>query len=187
MLPFHRWEQLHTTGTPPLGVSGYATCHIEKDIFYFAGYSEHESCYHNSLFSLCTETLVWNELFPTSQTSGPMRKADTALLSFDGQLLTVAGRGPKAPTNPSPLAKYSNNNVWVYTNEHHFFNRNQGEHVFWVTWYIHVHVINKASTALKHRYFYLHAIFILRSSLFKCRVFSASLAKHIPSHTVHIL
>ena len=89
-------------------------------------------CYHNSLFSLNTETLAWKELFPTSQTSGPMRKAYTALLSFDGQLLTVAGRGPQAPTNPSPVAKYSNWNEWVYTNEHHIFNREKGEqHFHW--------------------------------------------------------
>ena len=128
MLPIHRWEQHPTTGTPPTGVRGYASCHIGKDIFYFAGYCGHERCYHNSLFCLNTEMLAWNELFSTSETSGPMRKDDTALLSFDDQLLTLAGSGQNAPTNPSPLAKYSNDiDGWVYTNEHHIFNRESGE------------------------------------------------------------
>ena len=108
MSPMYRWEQLHTTGTPPLGGCGYASCHFGGDIFYFAGYCGHERCYHNSLYCLSTETLVWKELFPTSKTSGPMRKVGTALLPFDGQLLAVAGRGSETPTNPSPMAKYSN-------------------------------------------------------------------------------
>ena len=61
-----------------------------------------------------------------------MRKADTALLPFDGQLLTVGGRGPQAPNNPSPVAKYSNWNEWVFTNEQHIFNREKGQqHFHW--------------------------------------------------------
>ena len=62
-----------------------------------------------------------------------MRKAYTALLPFDGQLLAVAGKGPGAPTNPSPMAKYSYKSRWddwVYTNEHHIFNRGNGEQPF---------------------------------------------------------
>ena len=84
-------------------------------------------CYHNSLFSLNTEMLVWKELFPTSETSGPMRKANTALLSFDGQLLTVAGSGPQAPSNPSSVAKYFQRRKWVFTNEQHIFDTERGE------------------------------------------------------------
>ena len=61
-----------------------------------------------------------------------MRKAYTALLSFDGQLLTVAGRGGQPPTNPSPVAMYSREKEWVYTNEHNIFNREEGErHFHW--------------------------------------------------------
>ena len=127
MLLIHRWEQLHTTGTSPLGVRGYASCHFDGEIFYFAGRCGHGRCFHNSLYCLNTETLAWKELFPTSKTSGPMRKDVTALLPFDGQLLAVAGAGPKTPTNPSPMAKYSEWNRWIYTNEHHIFNREKGE------------------------------------------------------------
>ena len=136
MSPIHRWEQLHTTGTPPLGVWGYASCHFGGDIFYFAGYCGHERCYHNSLYCLSTETLAWKELFPTSKTSGPMRKAYTALLPFDGQLLAVGGKGPETPTNPSPMAKYSKWFDLVYTNEHHIFNREEGEQPFSLVWSI---------------------------------------------------
>ena len=126
----HRWEQRHTTGTPPLGVRGYGCCHIEKDIFYFAGYCGHAKCYHNSLFYLNTETLAWNELFATSETSGPMKKADCALLPFDDQLLAFGGRSEADPTNPSPLAKYEKGAFQTYTNEHHLFDWKIGEHHF---------------------------------------------------------
>ena len=143
MWPIHRWEELHTTGTPPLGVQGYASCHFGRDIFYFAGYCGHEECYHNSLYCLSTKTLAWKELFPTSKTSGPMRKDGTALLPFDDQLLAVAGSGPKAPTNPSPMAKYTNVGFWVYTNEHHIFNREKGEQPFSMAWCIYVCLTNK--------------------------------------------
>ena len=67
-----------------------------------------------------------------------MRKNGTALLPFDGQLLAVAGAGPEAPTNPSPMAKYD---YWigsVYTNEHHVFNKEEGEKPFSLAWCIYV-------------------------------------------------
>ena len=128
--PIHRWEQLHTTGTPPLGVSGYASCHIGEEIFYFAGYCGHGNCYHNSLSCLNTETLAWKELFSTNETSGPMRKASTALLPFDSQLLAIAGKGQEPQTKRSPMAKYSKWHGLVYTNEHHIFNRAKGEQPF---------------------------------------------------------
>ena len=156
MSPVHRWEQYPTTGTPPLGVRGYASCNIGKDIFYFAGYCGHERCYHNSLFCLSTETLAWNELFSTSQTSGPMRKVYTALLSFDGQLLTIAGRGPEVPTNPSPQAKYSNGGGPVYSNEHHIFNRERGQQH--LPPMVCIFLTNKMSIKLKRNYLKLDVI-----------------------------
>ena len=143
MSPIHRWEQLHTTGTPPLGVRGYANFHFSGDIFYFAGYCGHDGCYHNSLYCLSTQMLAWKELFPTSKIIGPMRKVGTALLPFDGQLLAVAGRGTEAPTNPSPMAKYSQWIGRVYTNEHHVFNREKGEQLFSLAWCIHVCLTNQ--------------------------------------------
>ena len=126
----HRWELHPTTGTPPLGVRGYSCCHIKKDIFYFAGYCGHAGCYYNSLFYLNTETLAWNDLCATSETSGPMKKAYCALVPFDDQLLAFGGRGDASPSNPSPLAKYEKGGSWVYTNEHHLFDQKRGEYHF---------------------------------------------------------
>ena len=81
-----------------------------------------------------------------------MRKAYTALMSFEGQLLTVAGRGIENPTNPSPQAKYSNARGWVYTNEHHIFNRERGEQHSSLACMVCVYLTNKMSTKLKQSY-----------------------------------
>ena len=126
----HRWVQHPTTGTPPLGVWGYGCCHIEKDIFYLAGYCGHEQCYHNGLFCLSTEMFVWNELFATSETTGPMKKAYCALLPFHDQLLGFGGKVWGDPSKTSSLAKYEKDVhvPWVYTNEHHLFDQKRGEH-----------------------------------------------------------
>ena len=39
-----RWEQKPTTGTPPLGVYGYASAVIGREIFFFGGYCGHGDC-----------------------------------------------------------------------------------------------------------------------------------------------
>ena len=61
-----RWEQKPTTGTPPLGVHGYAAAVIGREIFFFGGHCGHGDCYHNSLFSFNVDTFNWKELSPTS-------------------------------------------------------------------------------------------------------------------------
>ena len=130
----HRWEQQHTTGTPPPGVWGYGSCSSGKDIYYFGGYCGHDSCYHNSLFLLNTEKFAWSELFTTNNNTGPMKKAYSGLLAFDDQLLAFGGRSETDPSNPSPLAKYEKSaNGWVYTNEHHVFDLKRGEGHFLIT------------------------------------------------------
>ena len=40
-LPSGRWEQKPTTGTPPLGVRGYAAAAIGNEIFYYGGWCGH--------------------------------------------------------------------------------------------------------------------------------------------------
>ena len=127
MLIIHRWEKQHTTGTPPPGVRGYGSCCIGTGIYYFGGYCGHDSCYHNSLFLLNTATLVWDELVPTIEHHGPMKKAYGALLAFDDQLLAFGGKGEPVPSSPSPLAKYKKYYERVYTNEHHLFHQKGGE------------------------------------------------------------
>ena len=127
----HRWEKQHTTGTPPPGVWGYSSCSSGTDIYYFGGYCGHDTCYHNSLLLLNVRTLIWTELFATTDRSGPMQKAYSALLAFDDQLLAFGGyryaSGEAHPSHPSPLAKYEKDGAFVYTNEHHLFDRERGE------------------------------------------------------------
>ena len=123
----HRWEKQCTTGTPPPGVRGYGSCCSGTNIYYFGGYCGHRSCYHNSLFLLDVRTLIWTELFATTDRSGPMQKAYCALLAFDDQLLAFGGVGVTYPNIFSPLAKYEMEGGNVYTNEHHLFDWKRGE------------------------------------------------------------
>ena len=143
----HRWEKQHTTGTPPPGVWGYSSCTSGTDIYYFSGYCGHPSCYHNSLFLLNSATLVWDELAPTTELSGPMMKAYCALLAVDDQLFAFGGRGETDPSNPSLLAKYEKDDYWVYTNEHHLFNRKRGEGLFLNT--VALHMLTNYCTKLR--------------------------------------
>ena len=57
------WRQYPTTGNPPLGFSYYmyASAVIDNNIIYLGGWCEHEECYHNSLTSLCVDTMQWKE------------------------------------------------------------------------------------------------------------------------------
>ena len=124
----YRWEQCSTTGTPPLGVRGYATCRTGGDVFYFGGYCGHGMCYHNSIFALGTDNLAWRELFPTSDTNGPMRKSYCAMLPFHNRLLTVGGQGATPPRDSFSSATYEEQDGMTYTNEHHLFDAESGEH-----------------------------------------------------------
>ena len=124
----YRWKQHSTTGTPPLGVRGYASCSVDRDIIYFGGYCGHDTCYHNSMFGLGAENLVWREFLATSETSGPMRKGYCAVLQFDSRLLVIGGRGDEPPGDPSPSATYEIRDGLVYTNEHHLFHTLSGKH-----------------------------------------------------------
>ena len=99
-----RWEQRPTTGTPPLGVTGYASTSIGNNIYYFGGYCNHDDCYHNSLYRLNVNSLVWTELSPTTPLRGPMMKSHCGMVGVrmdDGRayLVVVGGWGPHAPAS----------------------------------------------------------------------------------------
>ena len=67
------WQELQTTGSPPLGVISHAACPGAAGVaYYFGGYCGHDNCYHNSLHRLSTEQLQWTELSPTNSEHGPM-------------------------------------------------------------------------------------------------------------------
>ena len=88
-LPTGRWEQKHTTGDPPLGVSGYAAAVIGNEIFFFGGYCNHRDghheCRHNSLYSLNVDALNWREILPTNCNNpnphGPRIKNDCGMIA----------------------------------------------------------------------------------------------------------
>ena len=106
-----RWEQKPTTGTPPLGVWGYASAAVENTIFYYGGYCNHDDCYHNSLYSFNVDTFKWEELSPTTPHHGPMMKSlcDMVAVQLDGEnyLVVIGGRGPSSNTFTQAGAQYS--------------------------------------------------------------------------------
>ena len=132
-LPTGKWEQRPTNGKPPLGISSYASTVISNRIYYFGGYCSHDECRHNSLNSLITDSLTWNELYPINPSMGPMMKSHCGMISLTFSnmdcLLVVGGIGLE-PTFPQPGAQYgytpSNN---VRTNEHHYYQLSSGKKI----------------------------------------------------------
>ena len=130
-----RWEQRPTNGKPPLGVYGYASTVISNRIYYFGGYCNHDQCRYNSLNSLITDSLTWNELFPTNPSTGPMMKSYCGMISLTfnkvDYLLVVGGYGPR-PTSPQSCAQYSDKGTFggnVRTNEHHYYQLSTGKKI----------------------------------------------------------
>ena len=102
----HRWEQQHTTGTPPPGVWGYGSCSSGKDIYYFGGYCGHSSCRSQLLVSFeCRRTLLGLNSWPPTDKRGPMQKDGCALLAFDDQVLAFGGFSLADPSNPFSIGK----------------------------------------------------------------------------------
>ena len=134
-LPTGRWEQQPTNGKPPLGVYNYASTVISNRIYYFGGYCNHYQCRHDTLTSLITDSLTWNELFPTNPSMGPMMKSQCGMISLTfnkvDYLLVVGGIGPR-PISPQPGAQYSNaysDGSIVLTNEHHYYQLSCGKKI----------------------------------------------------------
>ena len=84
------WKRTPTTGNPPMGASDYASAVIDNNIIYIGGWCGHERCYHNSLTSLCVDTMQWKELSPTNPHTGPMMKSYSGMIpvKIDGKLFT---------------------------------------------------------------------------------------------------
>ena len=130
-----RWEQRPTNGKPPLGVYNYASTVISNRIYYFGGYCNHGQCRHNSVNSLITHSLTWNELFTTNPSTGPMMKSSCRMISLTfnkvNYLLVVGGIGPR-PTSPQPGARAQYSDVYgdnVRTNEHHYYQLSSGKKI----------------------------------------------------------
>ena len=121
------WRQYPTTGNPPLGFLGCASAVVDNNIIFFGGFCGHEGCYHNSVTSLCADTLNWKELFPTNPNAGPMMKSYCKMIpvKIDGKnyLFVIGGNGSLINTPRQVNAQYSEtSDGFVHTNEQHYFN-----------------------------------------------------------------
>ena len=117
-----------------MGASYYASAVIDNNIIYFGGYCGHERCYHNSLTSLCVDTMQWKELSPTNPHTGPMMKSYCGMIpvKIDGKyyLLVIGGEGPSVNTPQQDTAQYSDKGMlsgYICTNEHHYFDLSTGK------------------------------------------------------------
>ena len=125
------WSQQNTSGHPPLGVSGYSSTTIKKNIYYFGGWCGHGDCRHNSLSSLNVENLVFTKLYSTNDHgSAPVKKSFSGMISIqtdknEESLLVVGGYCQESPRYKQPGAQYTN----CMTNESHIFNVTTGEYI----------------------------------------------------------
>ena len=118
-----------------MSINGYASAVIDNNIIYFGGYCGHEGCYHNSVHSLCVDTMHWKELSPTNPHSGPMMKMNSEMITvkIDGKnyLLIIGGQGPSLNTPRQDTAQYITfATSSVRTNEHHFFDLSTGKYCY---------------------------------------------------------
>ena len=143
-----RWERKPTTGTPPLGVRGYAAAAIGNEIFYYGGWCGHSGCYHNSLYSFNVNTFNWKELSPTTSHHGPMMKWLCGMVGvqLDGEdyLVVIGGDGPPDNNTPKQPGAQYNGKVRLYCNEIHYYKFSSGQYAMYKFIYMiliaHVHV-----------------------------------------------
>ena len=125
-LPTGTWEMKPTNGNHPLGVWGYSSIAVGKNIYYFGGYG---SGYHNSLHCFNAETFNWRELSPSSSNHGPMMKRYCGMVTvhFDGEdyLAIIGGIGSSTNTTPKqPDAQYNSGSC----NEIHYYRISSGQY-----------------------------------------------------------
>ena len=124
------WVQQLTSGTPPLGVGGYACAAVGDELHYFGG---HDGYYfHNGVHKLSTSSLQWVMLSPTTSEDGaPMKKYDSGMVAFkDGEedILFVVGGYGTSPSSHQPGAQYAKvTDVRVKCNEQHMFTLSTSE------------------------------------------------------------
>ena len=127
------WIRQATSGTPPLGVSGYCCTAVGDSLYYYGGDCGHDSCYHNSVHKLSTSSLQWMMLSPSTSKSGaPMKKMNSGMVAFrDGEediLCVVAGYGGPTPSYRQPGTQYEAAGIDRFLcNEHHMFSLSTSE------------------------------------------------------------
>ena len=127
-----RWEQKPTTGTPPLGVYGYAAAVIGREIFFFGGHCGHGGCYHNSLFSFNVDTFNWKELSPTSPHHGPMMKRYCGMVAVqlegEAYLVVIGGSNYKGQQPGTQRGAQYESGSFQYCNEIHYYKLSSGQY-----------------------------------------------------------
>ena len=126
------WVQQLTSGTPPLGVDGYACAAVGDELHYFGGDCGHGDCFHNHVHKLSTSSLQWVMLSPTTSEDGaPMKKAFCGMVAFkDGEedILFVVGGHGTTPSYHQHGAQYVKvTDVYVRCNEQHMFTLSTSE------------------------------------------------------------
>lgn len=130
------WDQIPTSGMPPLGGAYYACSHVEEDLYYFGGRCGHGGCHHNTIHRLSTVTMKWKDATPPFSQSeeGPMKKAQCGMVHFrpggkNEDFLFIVGGYGLLPSRHHPQATYvpkRGNPEYGWTNEEHIFNVKQG-------------------------------------------------------------
>ena len=126
-LPTGAWDQKPTIGTPPPGTWAYSSIAIEKVIYYFGGFGNHD--YHNSLYSFNVDTFNWRELSPSSSDYGPMMKGLCGIVALnidDEDYFAIIGgsRSSSVNTRKQPDAQYSADGR---CNEIHYYRISSGQ------------------------------------------------------------
>ena len=103
-LPTFTWERRSTTGTPPVGVRGYACAKMDNNIYYYGGKCKRVDCYHNDLYEL-NPLNNWREVVNSTPDNVPIKKIRCGMMSFkiNGKynLLLLGGYGPLPVTTHS--------------------------------------------------------------------------------------
>ena len=131
------WMCQPTSGTPPLGVCGYACASVGDMIYFFGGWCGHGGCSHNGVHKLSTLSLQWESLSPTTSEDGaPMRKAYCGMVAFKDEgmdiLFVVGGQGTTI-TCRQPGALYEENHGHYRCNEQHMFSLKESKYLLCIT------------------------------------------------------
>ena len=125
-LPSMEWNNVSTTGTPPVGAMNYGATTIGEDMYIFdGGRCADGACVHNDLYQLNTNDKVWRCIPCTNR---PIKKQKCGFISYSYQgsdyLLALGGKGGKQlPAEPQLHSLYTPDiSAYYYTNEVHIMN-----------------------------------------------------------------
>lgn len=88
-------------GDVPKAMMFSSCCSIGRDIYHFGGSCKPDSCFHNSLAKLNTNSLTWKQIIPSidDYSTGPMKKHGCGILAFQAKkkdrLLVIGGLGER--------------------------------------------------------------------------------------------